>query len=140
MGLYDKRYAFRLEFDGIPQAAFTTCGPLEATTEEVTQAEGGALSDNKEPGKVVYAPITCTRGTTANRDLYEWWKRINQDGEDDFKDFSVVQTDRAGTEIRRYNVFGTWPMRNKMGEWDASVSENNIEEIELSVSRIERES
>lgn len=138
MGLFDKRYAFRVEIDGITQAAFTTAGPLEATTEEVMQAEGGALSDNKEPGKVVYAPITLTKGATDNRELYEWWKAVNQDGTDDFRDITLVQTDRAGNETRRYDCFDTWPMRGKFGEWDAAASENNIEEIELSVGRIER--
>ena len=137
MGVYDKRYRFRVEFDGMTLAAFRTCGPLEATTESVEEHEGGAQAPTKEPGKLSFANVVLTKGKTDNTELYDWWKKVNIDGEDDKRNGSIVQTDRAGNEIRRYNLFGAWPARYKWGEWDATASENNIEELELSIDSAE---
>lgn len=133
---YDKRFAFRVEIDGITVAAFETAGPWEATTERVKRREGGADAKN-EPGLVDYSVVTLTKGMTDNRELYDWWYNVNVNKVDDFRNGSLVQCDRAGNEIRRRDFTSAWPSRYKWGEHDSKASEDVIEEMDLSVDSIE---
>jgi len=137
MGVYDKRYRFRVEIDGMTLAAFQSAGPLEATSEVVEQHEGGAQAPTKELGKLSFANIVLMKGKTDNTELYDWWKAVNIDGADDKREGSIVQTDRQGTEIRRYDFAGALPVRYRWGDWDATASENVIEEMELSIDSAE---
>jgi phage tail-like protein len=100
--------------------------------------EGGSNSPVKEPGKTKYAPLTLTHGVTDNEELYQWAKAVALDGEDAVKNLSIVQTDRAGTETRRWNVFAGWPSKFKAGDWDSKASEAVIEELEITYNYFEK--
>ena len=139
MAEYDKRFAFRVEIDGITKAAFRTAGPLESTTEQTEEHEGGQDEPTKEPGKTSYANVVLTWGKTDNTELHDWWKAVNQDHNEDKRNVSVVQLNRDGSEKRRVNLIGAWPCRFKWAEYDATASENVIRECELCVDRIEND-
>lgn len=134
MPVYHKKYAFRVEIDGLAVAAFKTAGPLKANIGVVEENEGGSLSPTKELGRVTYDNITLTRGATDSEELFLWAKSA-MTGDDDnaIKDLSIVQTDRAGNEIRRWDILNAQPVGFQAGEWDAEAEENVIEEMELAI-------
>ena len=135
MAKYHKKYTFRVEIDGIEKAAFRTVGgPLQVSVEVVEENEGGSLSPSKEMGRVTYENVTLTGGVTDNIELWEWMKAaIDGDDAAAEKDLSIVQTDRAGEEIRRWDCFSCKPVRFVAGDWDATASENVVEEFEVSI-------
>ena len=139
MSKYHKKYQFRVEIDGIEKASFQACGGLKANISIIEQNEGGALAPTKELGRVTYDNLILKNGVSDNQDLWLWMKTAI-DG-DDFgaeKDLSIVQTNRAGTEIKRWDVFGALPIGFLAGDWDADSEENIVEELELSIQEFDR--
>ena len=137
MTIYDKKYSFRVEIDGLTVASFKTAGPLEVTTEVITEQEGGSNADVKELGRSSFANITLAKGVTDNEELWFWMKE-GIDGEDASKDFALVQTNKLGEETRRWEVFGANPVRFKAGDWDGTASENVIEELEVAIESFDK--
>jgi phage tail-like protein len=129
---YHKKYSFRVEIDGISVASFKKAGPLKSTQEVIEENEGGSLSPQKDPGKIKYEDITLERGVTDNEELWSWYKTFI-DGNGEKKDLAIVQTDRAGTEIRRWEIFEAFPTEFQAGDWDADASENTVEMMTLSI-------
>jgi phage tail-like protein len=134
MGIYHKKYAFRVEIDGLTVAAFKTAGPLQANVSIVEENEGGSLAPTKELGRASFDNVVLTKGVTDNEELWGWMKSaisgVDADAE---KDLAIVQTNRAGEEIKRWEIISAKPVRFKGGDWDGSASENTIEELELSI-------
>lgn len=136
---FDKKFAFRLEIEGIESAAFRTAGPLTGNIGVVEENEGGSVAPQKEPGKVTYDNIVLTRGVTDNEDLWDWFDLAAQQSEDlAKKDLALVQTDRAGTELRRWDIIDAFPVRFMAGDWDATAEENVVEELELAMESFEK--
>ncbi len=134
---YNKKYSFRVEIDGLSVASFKTAGPLEATTEVITEQEGGSNAEVKELGRTSFANITLTKGITDNEELWFWMKE-GIDGEDASKDLAIVQTNKLGEEIKRWEVLNAIPVRFKAGDWDATASENTIEELEVAIESFDK--
>jgi len=138
MGIYHKRYAFRIEIDGIEKAAFRTCDGLQANVGVVEENEGGQLAPTKELGKASYDNVTLTNGVTDNTEMWEWMKAaLNGDDAAAEKDLDIVQLDRAGNELKRWNCFSAKPARFMPGSWDATSEENTVEELELAIERFD---
>lgn len=138
MGKFHKRFAFRVEIDGIEQAAFRSAAGLEGNVAEVEEFEGGSLSPTKENGRTTYGNVTLSHGVTDNEELWNWFKSAAI-GDDDAaeKDFAIVQLTRAGDEIKRWNCFSGKPRRFLAGEWDALTDDNTVEELEISIESFE---
>lgn len=134
MSTYHKKYAFRVEIDGIDVASFRTAGPLKVNIGVVEENEGGSLAPTKELGKVSFDNVTLSKGKTDSRELWDWAKSAIE-GDDDAaeKDLAIVQTNRAGEEINRWEILSAKPAGFLAGEWDADAEENIIEEMELSI-------
>jgi phage tail-like protein len=137
---YYKKFKFVVEIDGIARAAFQKCSQLEAEIAIIEQWEGGALTADKSLGRVKFSNVTLERGATDDLDLFNWFKQaINFTANTGLKDgevkrnFDVVQQDRDGAELRRWNVFGGLPAKFKAGEWDNTSDENVLESIELAI-------
>ena len=132
--MYHKKYAFRVEIDGLTVAAFKTAGPLKANIGVVVEDEGGSLAPTKEMGKVTYDNVVLSKGVTDSREMWNWFKdAVDGKDEEAKKDLAIVQTDRAGEEIKRWNVFNANPAAYTAGDWDGSAEENTIEELELAI-------
>lgn len=107
---------------------------------------------SKIPGLVKYDPITLRRGVTENRNMYDWYRLVNEElalltvaGElnQDAK-FTPTQSgnfrrdvilevlDRAGEPIKGWYLFNAWPSSYQPGDsLDASADEKLVEEITL---------
>lgn len=139
MAKYHKKYAFRVEIDGLAVASFRTAGPLKVNIGIVEEEEGGSIAPTKEFGKTKFDNVKLTKGVTDSEELWEWAKKAIE-GDDDAaeKDLSIVQTNRAGEEISRWDVFGCKPVGFQAGDWDATAEENVIEELELSIESYDK--
>lgn len=137
MAKYHKKYAFTVEIDGIESAAFEKCSALKFSIDYSEHQEGGAVSATKEPGFVKYDDVTLERGLTDNEDLYNWAKTYKDGGEAP-KDMAIVQKDRAGNELNRWNCAAAQVKEFEVGPWDNKSSEAAIEKIMLVIEGFEK--
>jgi len=129
---------FRVEIDGVTQAAFTAVDGLESITEVIHFTDGNApLSDHKRPGRTTYSNIVLKRGFLNNDQLWVWYKKVT-DGKVERKSGSIIVCDDDGSEVCRYNFFEAWPCRWKSLVLNSSESASLIEELELVVEKIEK--
>lgn len=136
---FDHRFngRFKVEIEGVTQAAFSACDGLEARIDVVEFNDGDDPTVHKRPGRARYANIVLRRGTTASTELWQWFRKA-MDGRLERRSGSVIVCDDAGGEVFRYNFFEGWPCRWKSLELDADRPGTLIEELEIAVERIER--
>jgi phage tail-like protein len=133
-----KRFAFAVEIDGIAHSGFSTCSELSVEVAKVEYWEGGRLIPHKSPGRMTFADVTLERGATRDRDLYTWLNEVVQVAsglgivDNQYKrNLDVVQQDRDGSTMRRWSLYGAWPIKLVAGAWDASSDEALIESVTL---------
>ncbi len=133
-----KKFKFIIEIDGIAYAGFQKCSELEAEVAIIEQWEGGATVADKSPGRTKVANVTLERGATKDLDLFNWFKQVTDmvanSGlvDNEYKrNFDIVQQDRDGSELRRWNITESWPCKFTAGDWDNTADENVIEKTEL---------
>jgi len=131
-----KKFKFTVEEKGITWAGFRTCSDLRIQVAKIEQREGGALIPNKSPGLVTVPDVTLARGATADKDLWDWMKEVVESGSiaaSPKRQLDIVQHDRRGLEIRRWQLVNCWPIDFKAGDWDNEADENVIEEVILAL-------
>ena len=135
-----KKFKFVVEIDGVAYAGFQKCSQLEAEIAIIEQWEGGSLVADKSLGRVKFTNITLERGATNDLDLWNWFKtaidaaaNVGLKDSEIKRNLDVVQQDRDGSELRRWNVFEAMPAKFVAGEWDNNSDENVIEKIELAI-------
>ncbi len=141
--VFQKKFAFIVEIEGIAVSAFTKMSPLEAEIGKVEQREGGKLIPDKSPGLVNVTDVTLERGVAnGDSDLYKWWLdvvRMSAAGGTGLptpfykRQVDVIQLDRDGSVLRRWIIDGAWPLKMVVGEWDNDAEENVIEMITLTL-------
>ncbi len=141
------------KFAILSRAGFSAITMPKANVGEIAYREN---IDNqrfiKVPGLVKYDPITLSRGVTSNRDLYDWYRLVNEEiallnvaGEltkdvkfapvqsDNFrKDIIIEVLDRTGKPIKAWYLFNAWPTVYAPGnDLSASSDEKLIENLTL---------
>jgi phage tail-like protein len=106
---------------------------------------------SKGPGLVKYEPVTLRRGVTENKDLYEWYRLVNNDmallgaaqeltgrtlapvqNENFRKEVIISVLDREGNEVKQWMLFNAFPISYKGGnDLDSQTDEKLIEELTL---------
>jgi phage tail-like protein len=110
------------------------------------------LRSIKVPGLVTYENVTLSRGVTESRDLYNWYRLVNEElallsvaGElqrdQNFiptqsntfrKDVVIEVLDREGEPIKAWYLFNCWPVSYTPGDaLDAQEQEKLVESLEL---------
>lgn len=134
-----KRYKFLVECDRLGDAAFQKCSEIESDIEVNEYAEGGAIFNEKDAGRVKFTNVTMVRGQTVDdADMENWQLEAAAAGDDiggvgdSYKtNMDVVCLQRDGSNGRRYRLFLAWPKRVKVGPWDNSNSEHVMNEAEI---------
>jgi len=105
-----ENFRFRVEIDGIVQAAFTECSGLGSHIEVVEVRDGTDLSSGtrKIPGRVTYPDIVLKWGVTTSRELYDWHQALIS-GQVLRKNGAIVLLDSQRQEVVRWNFSGGWP-------------------------------
>ena len=104
--------------------------PKVNITERVYRENIDPIRRTKAPGLASYEPITLKKGKTESRDLYNWYKLVNDDSNslgsgnrllgtqnitpvysvDYRKDFVITLLDRNGDVLKAWFVFNAFPI------------------------------
>lgn len=133
---FHKKFAFTVEVAGFGRAAFRTMSDLAMSVAEISHREGGSVLANKGLGLVTVDDVTLARGATSDQDFYNWFTQsaltdsalADQQAK---RSVFIVQRDRTGGELRRWQLLGCFIKRYKAGDWDNEADENTIEELTL---------
>jgi len=135
---YKHKYRFVVEIDDFARAYFTKMGELSAEIGKIEIWEGGALTANKEAGRVEFADVTLERGASNDEDCYIWFKDVVEAYRDAGtvprfykRNIDLVEMDRAGNEVNRWTVEEAWPSKFVAGEWDNEADEVVMESLTL---------
>lgn len=131
------QFNFKVEIDGVTQAAFKNVEGLDSETEVVEYQDGDDLKLRKRPGRTKYSNITLKRGYIATEELWIWRKTV-MDGKVQRKSGSIILCNDHGAEVMRYNFFEAWPCKWKGFSLDGKGTDVVVEEIELACEWIER--
>ena len=134
------QYHFLLEISGAVMGRFASVEGLGAQIEVVEFREGGETGAiRKIPGRTTYDNIVLKRGYTASDDLWDWIAEII---DDDFvaRDGTIqVFSKRSRSVVAVFRIFNAWPSGYRLGVEEADGTDLAIEELTLTVERIEKE-
>ena len=135
-----RNFRFRLEIDGIAQAAFSEVAIGETTTEAIDYREGNEPTHvRKLSGLTKFGNITLKRGITDSLDIWNWHKEILAGQiQSNRKQVIIVAQDEAGGDKARFVVSEAWPMKYDPSDLNGKGNEVLIELLELVNEGIER--
>ncbi len=129
---------FIVEIDDVGHAGFQKCSELSVEVANVLYFEGGSGIPNKSPGRLTFADVTLERGTTQDRDLFDWFQDLAITSislglaDVNYKrNLDIVQQDRDGRTLRRWSLSRARPVKFVAGDWDNEIDENVIESVTL---------
>lgn len=135
---FHTKFKFQVEIDGFGSAAFQSCSELKVDVAKIEYYEGGVIRPYKEPGRMNVGDITLERGVTEDPDMYNWLldtvNAATNSGlrSSDFKRGGyIVQMDRDNEILRRWQLYGMWPMSFTAGAWDNNSDELAMEQTVL---------
>lgn len=134
-------YNFLLTLDGIHDdkegvtAGFSSIsgGGIKFDKREVTV--GSSPRREYEPGPVEFENITLSRGLSANMNLVKWIQEF-LDGNGEKTDGAIIQLDNDKGEVRRWDIFGVFPVAWSGVELSGDGSAVHMEKFELSVGHL----
>jgi phage tail-like protein len=135
-----RNFKFRVEIDGVAEAAFSEVAIGETSTEAIDYREGTEPNHvRKLPGMTKYGNITLKRGVTDSQVIYQWHKDI-VDGKigEKRKSIAIVVIDEAGKDKARFVVSECWPTKYDPSDLNGKGNEVLIELLELVNEGIER--
>jgi phage tail-like protein len=130
-------FNFKVEIEGVTQAAFKNVEGLDAETEIVEYQDGDDIILRKRPGRTKYANVVLKRGYVSTDEFWKWRETVIK-GKVERKSGSIILCNDHGAEVMRYNFFEAWPAKWKGFTLDGKGTDVVTEEIELAVERIER--
>ena len=128
-------YTFHIEIDGVTVAQFKEVGGLSAEVNVIEHREntlGGKPVLKKEIGNPKYGDLTLKRGMTNSKDLWDWFKKV-QDGDVDGAraNGSVVLFDYKRGEQARFNFTNGWPSKVSVANLSSSGNDILLEECTI---------
>ena len=135
---YHRKFAFKVIIDGVDENAvkFQAITSPDSEFTVIEQPEGGSLTNQMDPGKRKFAPVTAKRGQTNNREIWDWHEAIGESVSNngtlpiDKRTVSIVVLRVDGSEFGRWELYEAWPSKYVPGEFDAgNDNENAIEEV-----------
>jgi phage tail-like protein len=135
-----RNFRYRLEIDGIQQAAFSEVAIGETTTEPVDYRDGTDPAHvRKLSGLTKFGNITLKGGVTDSLEIFNWHKQIvaGQIGSNR-KQVAIVVIDEAGADKARFVVSEAWPTKYDPSDLSGKGNEVFIEVLELVNEGIER--
>lgn len=133
------KFRFRLEIDGVAQAAFSEAAAGETTLDAIDYREGDeALRRRKLKGLQTAPNITLKRGITGSTAILSWRRNVLAgQTQSSRKQVVIVVQDESGADRARFIVTGALPVKYDAAEFNAKGNEVAIETLELSNEGIE---
>jgi phage tail-like protein len=142
-------FKFMVSVQGIAKAGFQKVSGLKESTEVTPYREGtDAVTPRKLPGLTEYDNVTLEHGLSKDNSFREWRDQIiklgKEDGggeeaprpsgvtPDDFRrSVTITMFDKAGNEVKEWELREAWPASLEIGDLDAMSSDVVIETLEL---------
>jgi phage tail-like protein len=127
-----------LEIDNTSVAGFREVSGLSFTVDPVEYREGTdiPLHPRKKPGMTKFANISCKRGETNDKQLYQWYANI-LNGIPDRRDGAIVLQDELHQDVLRWEWTAGWICKWEGPSFNATTNDLAIEAIEICVERVE---
>jgi phage tail-like protein len=129
-------YNFSVEVSGVDAGYFQAVSGLGAEIEVIEFQDGADLILRKRPGRVRFDDVTLKKGYIVTADLQRWWQAASE-GQYERRDISIILRDNAGNEVRRWNLFGCWPRRWRIGPLDGQSDAVLFEELTFVVEQLQ---
>jgi len=131
-------FNFRLEIDNSSVAGFREVSGLSFTVDPVEYREGTdiPLHPRKKPGMTKFANISCKRGETNDKQLYQWYANV-LNGIPDRRDGAIVLQDEQHQDVLRWEWTAGWICKWEGPSLNATTNDLAIESIEICVERVE---
>lgn len=144
--VFEDKFKFIVEIDGVSHAGFQKCSALEIEIEKIQYREGGRLTPHQSPGLVTISDITMERGAVvSDTDLYDLFLRVvdttsnTGEIESSFRvNFDIVVLERDDTPLLRWRCRDCWVTKFVAGEWDNDASEKTITMVTFAVGECKR--
>jgi phage tail-like protein len=142
-----------LQDDKTTRGGFTECTAPRVSIKEMLYRENNhGNSPIKVSGLATHEPVTLKRGVTNNRQMYNWYKLVNNDagtlnkfqdgitglGAVPFQDPNyrrevlISALDRQGNFVKHWLLYNAWPSAYKgTNDFDAKSNEIAVEEVTL---------
>lgn len=152
-GLSGSGTFFKEKFAVVARAGFSQVSTPKVEIGEITYRENiDNLRSIKVPGLSKYSPVILSRGVTQSRDLYDWYRLVNDElallsvanelsrasskmpiQSDNFrKDVVIEVLNRRGDPIKAWYLFNAWPTIYAPGnDLDAESEDKLIESLTL---------
>lgn len=134
-------FNFRVALDLDNSINFQSCSAIEVAITTTVYKEAGATLPVKAPDFVDYPDITLTRGVSKSRTLYAWFNecltelnglRLGQPiSRNRIQNLRLYQYNRAKEIVKRYTLFGAFPVHFVAGNWDNATDAVVIEALTL---------
>jgi phage tail-like protein len=130
-------FNFLVEIEGVSQGPVLSVSGLTVRTDVIRFKDGKDIVVRQRPGRSHTDNIVIQRGYTNGDELFNWYNAV-RNGRIERKAGSVIIAGDDGSEISRFNFFEAWPCRWSLLPLDGEDNATLVEEIEMTVERIER--
>lgn len=133
-------FSVEITLDAAPlgNAAFSECDGLELNQEVKTIREGGNNSAQiRLAGPTAYGTLTLKRGLTAGFDLWDWFKRSQDDPSLTADADVVLLAQDSSTERARFVLQGCRPLKLKAPPLNARDGMVAVEELQVAYESLE---
>lgn len=137
-----RKFRFRLEIDGLEQAAFSEVTIGDLASDPIEYREGDEIPTvRKLSGLTKYANITLKWGITDSVELAEWHQLIVGGAtllETIRKTVVIRMQDEAGNDKAAFEITRAWPCKYDPTDLNATGNEVAIDTLELCNEGIKR--
>jgi phage tail-like protein len=137
-----RKFRFRLEINGIDQAAFSEVTIGDLASDPIEYREGDEIPTvRKLSGLTKYANVTLKWGITDSVELTEWHQQIVGGATllDEIRKTVVIRMqDEAGNDKAAFEITRAWPCKYDPTDLNATGNEVAIDTLELCNEGIRR--
>jgi len=138
-----RKFRFRLEIDGLEQAAFSevTIGDLASDPIEYREGDEARLTVRKLSGLTKFANVTLKWGVTDSIELADWHQLVVGGATvlDDIRKTVVIRVqNEAGEDKAAFEVTRAWPCKYDPTDLNGTGNEVAIDTLELANEGIRR--
>lgn len=137
-----RKFRFRLEIDGLQQAAFAEVTIGDLANDPIEYREGDEPTTvRKLSGLTKYANVTLKWGVTASTELSAWHQQIvgGATALEEIRKTVVIRVqDEAGADWAAFEITRAWPCKYDPTDLNATGNEVAIDSLELCNEGIRR--
>lgn len=126
---------FRFELKKVTVGFFSSCSGLSSELSVVkhkTMTKDGKQVETRQPNKRSFSEVVLKRGYTKNTDLYDWFKKTVDAGENvERSEASIVVLDRDLEVIAQFNMEGCFPSKLSVSDLSAKSDDAVVEELTI---------